>query len=203
MSPTIIKPRSTPGMQLYTKMKLHQATDDIEDTVETKCIMDPIHNWFFNPEKENYSHKVIDFANARYQPTTVDIRNDPYYRSKDDLNEQTKTIDSPLTFNTQPETSSELPQTPTMPDITRPHPEVPLATDSRPQSSTPTVTQTKKIPNDEHQIESRRKKLKELLTPMANVDAMSTLPRSRHHCTDKQRRHGPTGLIASTPSNHT
>lgn len=81
MSPTIIKPRSTPGMQLYTKMKLHQATEDVEDAVETKRVMDPIHNWFFNPEKENYSHKVIDFANARYQPTTVDIKNDPYYRS--------------------------------------------------------------------------------------------------------------------------
>ncbi len=79
--PTIIKPRQSPGMQLYTKMKLHQATDDIEDSVETKQVRDPIHNWFFNPDKENYSHKVIDFANARYQPTTVDIRSDPYYHA--------------------------------------------------------------------------------------------------------------------------
>ncbi len=81
MSPTIIKPRQSPGMQLYTKMKLHQATEDIEEAIETKRTQDPIHNWFFNPEKENYSHKVIDFANARYQPTTVDIKNDPYYRA--------------------------------------------------------------------------------------------------------------------------
>jgi len=82
MTPTIVKPRQNPGIQLYTKLKLHQATDEIEAAIETKKAMDPIHNWFFNPDKENYSHKVIDFANARYQPTTVDIKNDPYYRSQ-------------------------------------------------------------------------------------------------------------------------
>ncbi len=79
LSPTIIKPRTAPGMQLYTKMKLHDATDEIEESVETKRTIDPVHNWFFNPDKTNYSHKVIDFANARYQPTTVDINNDAYY----------------------------------------------------------------------------------------------------------------------------
>ncbi|MCK4499705.1 hypothetical protein KAU11_04365, partial [Candidatus Babeliales bacterium] len=79
--PTIIKPRQSPGTNLYTKMKLHDATQYIEETVETQVVKDPIHNWFFNPDKENYSHKVVDFANARYQPTTVDIRTDPYYRS--------------------------------------------------------------------------------------------------------------------------
>ncbi len=81
MSPTIIKPRQTPGTNLYTRIKLHQATNNIEDAVETKKTRDPIHNWFFNPEGEDYSHKVVDFANARYQPTTVDIKNDPYYRA--------------------------------------------------------------------------------------------------------------------------
>jgi general secretion pathway protein D len=80
MSPTIIKPRTDPGVNLYTRMKLHDARDKIEESVETKRINDPIHNWFFNPKGEDYSHKVTDFANARYQPTTVDIRNDPYYR---------------------------------------------------------------------------------------------------------------------------
>jgi general secretion pathway protein D len=82
MVPTIIKPRQTPGTQLYTKMKMHAATESIEQAVQTSPSNDPVHNWFFNPDKENYSHKVIDFANARYQPTTVDIRNDPYYRSQ-------------------------------------------------------------------------------------------------------------------------
>lgn len=82
MVPTIVKPRQLPGTELYTKMKMHAATSSIEDSVDTTMGKDPIHNWFFNPEKENYSHKVIDFANARYQPTTVDIINDPYYRSK-------------------------------------------------------------------------------------------------------------------------
>jgi len=95
LSPTIIKPRKTPGMQLYTKMKLHNATNNIEDAVETKKTMDPVYNWFFNPDGENYSHKVIDFANARYQPTTVDIANDPWYRSatEKDLQYQQETAE--------------------------------------------------------------------------------------------------------------
>jgi hypothetical protein len=63
-------------------MKLHEATDSIEYGITTKKTPDPIHNWFFNPDKENYSHKVIDFANARYQPTTVDIKDDQYYRAQ-------------------------------------------------------------------------------------------------------------------------
>jgi general secretion pathway protein D len=87
LCPTIIKPRQTPGMNLYTKMKLHEATDSIEDGITTKRTPDPVHNWFFNPDKENYSHKVIDFANARYQPTTVDIKDDPYYRARTVLEE--------------------------------------------------------------------------------------------------------------------
>jgi hypothetical protein len=167
MSPTIIKPRSTPGMQLYTKMKLHQATDDVEDTVETKRVMDPIHNWFFNPEKENYSHKVIDFANARYQPTTVDIRNDTYYRTKEDANELSTTTDSSLTLNTPPTSPSELQQAPTAKEIAR------SQSEPRPQAS---PTQTLHMPSNDHQIESRRKKLKDLLTPTPDIDSMSTLP---------------------------
>lgn len=82
MCPTIIKPRTLPGIGVYTKMKLHDVTDSIEESIQTKKIPDPIHNWFFNSEKENYSHKVIDFANARYQPTTVNIKEDPYYRTQ-------------------------------------------------------------------------------------------------------------------------
>ncbi|MFH1831920.1 MAG: secretin N-terminal domain-containing protein [bacterium] len=82
MAPTIIKPRQLPGMELYTKMKMHQVTEGIENGVETRKTRDPIFNWFFDAESENYSHKVVDFANARYQPTTVDMQNDPYYRSQ-------------------------------------------------------------------------------------------------------------------------
>ena len=81
MSPTIIKPRSLPGANLYTKMKLYQAKNDIDDAIEVDKTKDPIHNWFFNPDGETYSHKIIDFANARYQPTSTDIKNDPYYVS--------------------------------------------------------------------------------------------------------------------------
>lgn len=86
--PTIIKPRSTPGVELYTKLKLHQSTEEIKGAVDTGVSTDPIHNWFFNGDKEEYTHKVIDYANARYQPTTVDIRNDDYYRSTTDRAEK-------------------------------------------------------------------------------------------------------------------
>ena len=82
MSPNIIKPRTLPGTNLYTKMKLYDAKQDIQDAIEVKKTMDPIHNWFFNPEGETYAHKITDFANARYQPTSVDIIEDPYYRAK-------------------------------------------------------------------------------------------------------------------------
>lgn len=78
---TIQKPRMTPGINLYSKMKLHEAHDSVIDTVDTTWGKDPVHNWFFNASKEDYHHKVIDFANARYQPTTVDYKNDSYYRS--------------------------------------------------------------------------------------------------------------------------
>ncbi len=82
IAPTLIKPKSNPGVDLYTKMKLHSATRDIDEAVITGKTSDPIHNHFFNPLGEDYSHKVVDFANARYQPTTVDIKNDPYYRAQ-------------------------------------------------------------------------------------------------------------------------
>jgi general secretion pathway protein D len=81
MSPTILKPRKTPGTGLYTKMKLQRAKSDINDAIDVTKSIDPVHNWFFNPEGETYSHKITDFANARYQPTSVDIINDPYYRA--------------------------------------------------------------------------------------------------------------------------
>ncbi|MBT4594911.1 hypothetical protein HOD08_03465 [bacterium] len=82
VSPTIVKPREKPGTELYTRMKLHRAADTIEESVETKWGKDIVQNFFFNPDKENYEHKVVDFATARYQPTTVDLKNDPYYRSQ-------------------------------------------------------------------------------------------------------------------------
>jgi len=94
MCPTIIKPRSSPGVEPYTKIKLHQATDKVQETIQTKKTKDPVFNWFFNPDKEDYSHKVVDFANARYQPSNVDLKNDPYYRSViADIKQDKLTID--------------------------------------------------------------------------------------------------------------
>lgn len=81
MSPTIVKPRSTPGTNLYTRMKLHNAKKTIENTEYGSSLKDPIDSWFFDSRGAGYANKVTDFASAKYQPTTVDIRNDPYYRT--------------------------------------------------------------------------------------------------------------------------
>lgn len=94
ISPTIVKPRTLPGENLYTRMKLHEATDNIDAAIETGRSKDPIQNWFFNASGENYTHKVTDFAQARYQPTTVELKTDPYYSSKnqDDMKEEEQDI---------------------------------------------------------------------------------------------------------------
>ena len=81
IAPTIIKPRSAPGVELYTKMKLHAATKNIDDSVGAKKTADPVMNWFFDTTRQNYSDKIIDYASARYQPVGVDVKNDAYYRS--------------------------------------------------------------------------------------------------------------------------
>ncbi len=77
--PTVVKPRTTPGVDPYTRMKLHRARKDVADSALTSATQDPIHNLFFNPTKENYFHKVDDFASARFQPSSVDLAHDPYY----------------------------------------------------------------------------------------------------------------------------
>jgi len=77
--PTIIKTRTKPGVDMYSRMKLHRARKEVQDSVLTGSIKDPIHNIFFNGSGESYHHKVDDFANARFQPSSVDIKHDPFY----------------------------------------------------------------------------------------------------------------------------
>ena len=76
-------------------MKLGQAKEAIEDATVTGKTHDPVHDWFFNPDKKTYTHKVDDYASARYQPVTVDIKNDEYYRAetkRSDVEEKHKNI---------------------------------------------------------------------------------------------------------------
>lgn len=91
MSPTIIKPRTSQGVEPYTRMKLDLAKEDLKKGTSSDKSVDPVHNWFFNPEQETYAHKIDDFSDARYQPVTVDIKHDPYYRSE---LEKKKKVDS-------------------------------------------------------------------------------------------------------------
>ena len=145
MCPTILKPRLTPGVELYTKMKLHQATNSIENTIETKRILDPIHNWFFNYDQEDYAHKVVDFANARYQPTIVDLANDPFYRTKTKRQEEAEKM--------MEQYKIEKPEKLLVEHVTKP--------------STPIEKTTTLLPhtqNLDQSIEQKRKTLKELLS---------------------------------------
>lgn len=82
MCPTIIKPRTSPGINLYTRMKIQQAKQNINFGTSKSITNDPVSNWFFNPDSKDYSRKIDDFATARYQPVTVDIKNDEYYRAE-------------------------------------------------------------------------------------------------------------------------
>ncbi len=195
LSPTILKPRQIPGMQLYTKMKLHQATEDIENTVETKRTQDPIHNWFFNPDKENYSHKVIDFANARYQPTTVDIKNDPYYRA---LISEPKPIIQQEANNLTPPQSIEKEK----PSVVA-HNQIQKTTPASPQVTTPpavslrTPQPIEPIPTPDDSLIAKRNKLKELLSRSSTSpkDTEPT-PTPMPITVDPQQRESLKNLIA-------
>ncbi|MCF7799581.1 hypothetical protein K9M16_01120 [Candidatus Babeliales bacterium] len=88
ISPTILKPRSTPGTNLYTKMKLEDATKNVKEAVQFEATNDPVNNWFFKPKKDDFSHKIGDYASAKYQPTTVDIKSDPYFRATPEKEEK-------------------------------------------------------------------------------------------------------------------
>ncbi len=79
LSPTIIKPRTSPGINIYSKMKLDLAKKAIDTSISIGKTMDPIHDWFFNIKNESYAHKVNDFSKATFQPVTVNIKNDPMY----------------------------------------------------------------------------------------------------------------------------
>lgn len=62
-------------------MKIDRAKEDLS-TSELYCSTnDPIYNWFFDPGF-GYERKLDHFESARYQPVTVDIKHDPYYRSQ-------------------------------------------------------------------------------------------------------------------------
>ncbi|HBS48051.1 TPA: hypothetical protein DEO28_02430 [Candidatus Dependentiae bacterium] len=88
MCPTILKPRTTAGIELYSRMKMHEAKTALAESSELQSSHDPLNEWFFNPDRKTYARKVDDFANARYQPVTVDIKNDLYYRSKTEQEEE-------------------------------------------------------------------------------------------------------------------
>ncbi len=82
LSPTIIKPRTEPGINTYSRMKLDLAKETSDAASPTYRTSDPIDNNYFNTESHPWSHKVDDFSSARFQPSQVDIKNDPYYRTE-------------------------------------------------------------------------------------------------------------------------
>ncbi|MBU1007932.1 hypothetical protein KKA53_02545 [Candidatus Dependentiae bacterium] len=140
MAPTIIKPRKAPGVNLYTKMKMNQAKEDIDDAIEVRKTKDPIFNWFFNGEGETYSHKIIDYANARYQPTSVDIKNDPYYHT------------IPTRKEVAPLEPPEPPITPILP-VEPVEPTEPIITPEPPEAQEPPIIEPETIETPEENLE--------------------------------------------------
>ena len=169
MSPTIIKPRTSPGTNPYTKMKLHRAKVDIDNAITVQKTKDPIHNWFFSPGKETYSRKVVDFATARYQPTTVDIINDPYYRTKTLRQKQQEEQGTTFDDGTQPTTPEPAEKTPLIDDVepsTEENEEEPEVSPSMEEEVTK-VSSQKQNPENEGTSNSRntrRERLKKLLS---------------------------------------
>jgi len=82
LSPTIIKPKSKPGIDLYTKIKIDQSKEAINYTGSLSNKHDFLDKNFFNPGKKTSYHDLDDFGSGKFQPVSVDIKNDLFYRTK-------------------------------------------------------------------------------------------------------------------------
>lgn len=90
--PTIIKPKFDGGSDEYTQLKMDFAKYQIlKNDVYLQNSNDPISRWFFKPNdtasidslslsKRGVVKVVDDFADNKYKPKMVDIKNDPYFR---------------------------------------------------------------------------------------------------------------------------
>jgi len=94
--PSIIHPRFEGNPDEYTQLKLDYAKYQIMKNDSYVTEKDPIQRWFFKPSNTTVKQKLADYAqgvlrpidNYAYgmrQPKSVNIQEDPYFKSSDDL----------------------------------------------------------------------------------------------------------------------
>lgn len=105
--PSIIKPNFEGAPDEYTQLKLDYSKYQMMKNDTYAKENDPIQRWFFKPENHSIKQKLADsrngifrpiddFTYGKRQPKTVDIKNDPYFASKETVekNKQRKALKS-------------------------------------------------------------------------------------------------------------
>lgn len=94
--PSIIRPRFEGSPDEYTQLKLDYAKYQIMKNDNYITERDPIQRWFFKPAHTSIKQRMADYANGilrpiddyaygMNQPKTVNIQEDPYFKSSEDL----------------------------------------------------------------------------------------------------------------------
>lgn len=94
--PSIIRPRFEGNPDEYTQLKLDYAKYQIMRNDSYATEKDPVQRWFFKPTNTSIKQKLADYAQGilrpidnyaygMYQPKSVNIQEDPYFKGRDDL----------------------------------------------------------------------------------------------------------------------
>lgn len=97
--PSVIKPQIDGGPDEYTQLKLDYAKYQILNVDTYYKEKDPIQRWFFRPTNQKIKAKLADAAKGVFrpidnytygknQPKSVNIQQDPYYRSSEEIEKQ-------------------------------------------------------------------------------------------------------------------
>lgn len=105
--PSVIKPNFDGAPDEYTQLKLDYSKFQMMKNDNYAQENDPIQRWFFKPEHHSVKERLTDarngvfrpiddFTYGKRQPKTVDIKNDPYFASKETVarNKQRRALKS-------------------------------------------------------------------------------------------------------------
>jgi general secretion pathway protein D len=99
--PSIIKPRFEGGADEYSQLKLDYAKYQMMRNEPFAKDHDPIQRWFFRPSQQTARQALVDrangvfrpiddFATGKASPKSVVIKEDPYFKVSEAINEQRK-----------------------------------------------------------------------------------------------------------------
>lgn len=81
--PTLIKPSFESGSDDYTQLKLDYSKIQIDRQSDLVSNNDPVQRWFFKGGQKTEDFEQIDnFTDGKYQPSSVMIPIDPYYKTE-------------------------------------------------------------------------------------------------------------------------